>query len=118
MGTTRKLFPKSLRLYYSADMLIVPNVSAIIHIKRDAFYTSLWNALDYAACTFPVTTVDPALDTRVPRHHFHNHEDEHVYRWCKCPESLLCQETKCLHDSSHLQTTHMFSRTRLWVYNL
>jgi len=49
--------------------------------NSDAFYTSMWNALDYAACTFPVTTVDPELDTRLPRHHFHNHEDEHVYRW-------------------------------------
>ncbi|KAF8314220.1 general amidase [Clavulina sp. PMI_390] len=49
--------------------------------NSDAFYTSLWNGLDYTACSFPVTTVDPELDVRIPRHQFHNHEDEEVYRW-------------------------------------
>jgi len=49
--------------------------------NSDAFYTSLWNTLDYSAVTFPVTTVDPALDVQVHREVFHNHEDEHVYHW-------------------------------------
>ncbi|KAF9512588.1 hypothetical protein BS47DRAFT_1372763 [Hydnum rufescens UP504] len=49
--------------------------------NSDAFYTSLWNTLDYSAVTFPVTTVDPALDVKVHRDVFHNHEDEHVYHW-------------------------------------
>lgn len=51
--------------------------------RSDAFYTSLFNALDYTTCAFPVTTVNPELDVRVPRHQFHNHEDEHIYQWCK-----------------------------------
>lgn len=65
---------------------------------RDAFYTSLWNALDYSAVTFPVTTVDPVLDVRVPRDDFHNHEDEHIYQWCEY--LLLCPLT-ALPSSSH-----------------
>ncbi|KAF8332353.1 amidase [Cantharellus anzutake] len=49
--------------------------------NSDSFYTSLWNGLDYSSCTFPVTTVDVALDQKLHRHTFHNHEDEFIYSW-------------------------------------
>jgi amidase len=54
-----------------------------LYLFRDAFYTALWNGLDYSACTFPVTFVDPVLDAPVPRTEFYNKDDEHVYRWCE-----------------------------------
>ncbi|KAI0313577.1 general amidase [Amylostereum chailletii] len=44
-----------------------------------AAYTRVFNALDYAACTFPVTRVDPALDGKKPPHEFISEWDETVY---------------------------------------
>ncbi|KAG1720691.1 general amidase [Suillus paluster] len=42
-------------------------------------YTAVWNALDYPAATFPVTTVDPILDAKKPRHAFYDDFDKGVY---------------------------------------
>ncbi|KZT35454.1 amidase [Sistotremastrum suecicum HHB10207 ss-3] len=53
-------------------------------LNTDAFYTTLWNILDYATAGFPVTTVDPILDAqKPPPHEFYNHEDEAIYNLCK-----------------------------------
>ncbi|KZT10717.1 general amidase [Laetiporus sulphureus 93-53] len=42
-------------------------------------YTKVWNALDYVACVFPVTRVDPSVDTKKPPHEFLNELDERNY---------------------------------------
>ncbi|OAX42358.1 general amidase [Rhizopogon vinicolor AM-OR11-026] len=42
-------------------------------------YTTVWNALDYPAAIFPVTTVDPNLDTKKPRHDFYDDFDEGIH---------------------------------------
>ncbi|KZT10734.1 general amidase [Laetiporus sulphureus 93-53] len=42
-------------------------------------YTRVWNALDYTACTFPVTKVDPALDVKRPAHKFLSPTDKAYY---------------------------------------
>ena len=39
--------------------------------------------MDYTAGSFPVTTVDPELDTPVEPHEFYNHEDEAFYNICE-----------------------------------
>ncbi|OCH94227.1 general amidase [Obba rivulosa] len=48
--------------------------------NSDAFYTTLFNALDYACAGFPVTLADAARDRPAPPHAFRNSEDEAVYR--------------------------------------
>lgn len=47
--------------------------------NRDATYTTVWNALDYAACVFPVTKVDPAIDGKKPPHQFLSDKDQRNY---------------------------------------
>ncbi|OCH96445.1 general amidase [Obba rivulosa] len=42
-------------------------------------YTMVWNALDYPACIFPVTRVDPELDAQQPRQEFLNEKDKESY---------------------------------------
>jgi len=42
-------------------------------------YTMVWNALDYTASTFPVTTVDPVLDVKQSRENFFGADDRNVY---------------------------------------
>ncbi|KZT66402.1 amidase [Daedalea quercina L-15889] len=42
-------------------------------------YTSVWNALDYAAAVFPVTKVDAAVDTKPAPHAFHSSIDKTYY---------------------------------------
>lgn len=42
----------------------------------------MWNALDYTASIFPVTTVDPALDGKQPRESFIDAFDQAVYEMC------------------------------------
>ncbi|KAF8140227.1 general amidase [Boletus edulis] len=42
-------------------------------------YTTVWNALDYTASIFPVTTVDPAIDVKQPRENFIDAFDKQVY---------------------------------------
>ena len=43
----------------------------------------MWNALDYSACVFPVTKVDPAIDVKRPAHTFLGKRDEEAYNFCK-----------------------------------
>jgi len=47
--------------------------------NRDASYTTVWNALDYPSCTFPVTKVDPVKDAKKPAHKFLSPRDEQNY---------------------------------------
>lgn len=47
-----------------------------------AEYTCIWNALDYPACVFPVTEVDPVLDQPKPAHQFLSKADQSVYELC------------------------------------
>ncbi|KAG2134391.1 general amidase [Suillus bovinus] len=42
-------------------------------------YTTVWNALDYPAAIFPVTTVDPTLDGKKPPHSFYDDFDKDIY---------------------------------------
>jgi len=48
-------------------------------LNTDSFYTTIVNAMDYATCCFPVTTVDPELDQPFEAHEFYNHEDEALF---------------------------------------
>lgn len=49
---------------------------------RYANYTTVWNALDYTASIFPVTTVDPAIDIKQPRENFIDAFDRAIYEMC------------------------------------
>ncbi|KAH9951542.1 general amidase [Amylocystis lapponica] len=42
-------------------------------------YTSVWNALDYSTCVFPVTKVDPAVDVKKAPHDFLSEADHYNY---------------------------------------
>lgn len=50
--------------------------------SSSAEYTAVWNALDYVACVFPVTKVDPVLDAKRPPHQFLNAMDKMNYEFC------------------------------------
>lgn len=52
-----------------------------MHRYRD--YTLVWNALDYSATIFPVTTVDPTLDVKNPPHKFYDDLDKRIYEMCE-----------------------------------
>ncbi|KAI0260490.1 general amidase [Gloeopeniophorella convolvens] len=56
--------------------------------NRSAEYTLIWNALDYPACVFPVTRVDPALDQRKPAHTFLSEVDQKIYELYDSPETF------------------------------
>ena len=45
-------------------------------------YTMVWSMLNYPACAFPVTTVDPALDRVQARHTFLSEGDKKNYDLC------------------------------------
>jgi uncharacterized protein YhfF len=51
-------------------------------LPSNASYTLIWNVLDYPACVFPVTKVDPVLDQPKSPHRFLNKEDEWDYYLC------------------------------------
>jgi amidase len=64
------------------DAIICPAApfAATPHGKnRYVDYTAVWNALDYPAAVFPVTTVDSILDAKAPPHDFYNDFDKDVY---------------------------------------
>jgi amidase len=64
------------------DAIICPAApyAAPIHAHNiNAFYTAIWNSLDFTASVFPATTVDPSLDKPVPPHEFYNSEDKFIY---------------------------------------
>lgn len=46
-------------------------------------YTLVWNALDYPAAIFPVTTIDPTLDAKTPPHEFYDDLDKKIYEMCE-----------------------------------
>ncbi|KAH7931012.1 general amidase [Leucogyrophana mollusca] len=48
-------------------------------LNRYTNYTTVWNALDYPACVFPVSTVDPAVDVKKPAHSFVDAFDKSIY---------------------------------------
>jgi amidase len=43
----------------------------------------VWNALDYPALVFPVTTVDPTLDVKKPSREFSGEADREVHEMCE-----------------------------------
>lgn len=47
--------------------------------NNNAEYTMVWNSLDYTACVFPVTRVDPVLDKAKPAHEFFSDNDRMIY---------------------------------------
>ncbi|KAI0029809.1 general amidase [Vararia minispora EC-137] len=64
------------------DAIISPTApwAAPPHGKNtNADYTRVYNALDYVACVFPVTKVDPAIDKKPPPHQFFSERDESAY---------------------------------------
>jgi amidase len=56
--------------------------------NNNAEYTLIWNALDYPACVFPVTKVDPVLDQPKPAHQFLSKADQRVYELYDSPETF------------------------------
>ncbi|KAN0124333.1 Amidase signature domain containing protein [Russula decolorans] len=56
--------------------------------NNSAEYTLIWNALDYPACVFPVTEVDPILDQPKPAHQFLSKADQGVYELYDSPETF------------------------------
>jgi hypothetical protein len=52
--------------------------------RRHAVYTLIWNTLDYPACAFPVTQVDPTLDPVESRDHFLSDDDRSIHALCEC----------------------------------
>lgn len=56
--------------------------------NSSAEYTMVWNALDYPACVFPVTKVDPVLDQPRSAHQFLSEADQRVYELYDSPETF------------------------------
>ncbi|KAH7907273.1 general amidase [Hygrophoropsis aurantiaca] len=64
------------------DAIICPPTSFVAcphGMTRHTCYLATWNALDYSAFIFPVSTVDPALDSVRPPHAFFNDQDKAHY---------------------------------------
>jgi len=60
---------------------IVPYGMTPHGLNTDAFYTTLWNVLDYPCVAFPATKVDLELDKHIEeRKEFYNHEDEAIHK--------------------------------------
>ncbi|KAI0051681.1 general amidase [Auriscalpium vulgare] len=55
---------------------------------RSAAYTLVFNALDYPACVFPVTAVDPQLDMPSPAHAFLSEDDKLMYELYDDPSTF------------------------------
>ncbi|KAH8985891.1 general amidase [Lactarius akahatsu] len=51
-------------------------------------YTMIWNVLDYPACVFPVTKVDPVLDRPKPEHDFLSEADRKIHGLYDSPETF------------------------------
>jgi len=56
--------------------------------NNSAEYTFIWNALDYPACVFPVTKVNPVLDQPKSAHQFLSKTDQRVYELYDTPETF------------------------------
>jgi len=68
--------------------------------KADSFYSSaeytlIWNVLDYPACVFPVTIVDPILDKPKPAHQFLSEADKGVYELCMSHSTFRIRDSDC-----------------------
>lgn len=50
---------------------------------RTYTYTMVWNTLNYTACAFPVTTIDPVQDVPQPRTEFLSEVDKESHAACK-----------------------------------
>ncbi|KAI9449479.1 general amidase [Lactarius psammicola] len=55
---------------------------------KSANYTMVWNALDYPACVFPVTKVDPVLDRPKPEREFLSKADQEAFQLYDSPETF------------------------------
>ncbi len=75
---------------------ICPLLNASRSLFRSAAYTAIWNALDYPACTFPVTKADPKVDVKKPAHQFLGDSDKAHYDFCKS-SSYLSEIVWCLY---------------------
>ena len=51
-------------------------------LYRYTTYTVVWNGLNYAAASFPVSTVDPAIDVKKPPQEFLSKADKSIYNLC------------------------------------
>lgn len=60
-------------------------------VYSNAEYTMVWNSLDYTACVFPVTRVDPVLDKAKPAHEFFSDNDRMIYELCESPAAIRSQ---------------------------
>ncbi|KAH7928245.1 general amidase [Leucogyrophana mollusca] len=64
------------------DAIICPATAFVAcphGMTRHTCYLATWNALDYAACIFPVSKVDPVLDAKQARDTFFNDSDKAHY---------------------------------------
>ncbi|KAH8120360.1 general amidase [Phellopilus nigrolimitatus] len=83
--------PHGKNMYVSLSILLH---DLVVIRNRDAAYTMAWNGLDSAACVFPVSKVDPAVDVKQPRDKFLSMVDEFFYNlydpvvWKNAPTSL------------------------------
>src|ERR1700761_7040906 len=74
------------RMRYSNANLMLNRKTA-----SDAFYTTLWNILDYPALCFPATSVDADEDLHaLPNREFYNHEDQAIHNLCKVFTRVYC----------------------------
>ena len=55
---------------------------------RISTYTAVWNSLNYACCTFPVTSVDPMQDLPYGRTDFLSKADQRNWELCECNSPL------------------------------
>ena len=68
------------------DVILCPAGSGValpIGCSRYWGYTSQWNLLDYPALVFPVTVVDPLIDTVDEDYVPVNEQDEYNHNLCK-----------------------------------
>ncbi|KAH9175196.1 general amidase [Lactarius sanguifluus] len=56
--------------------------------NKNVGYTMTWNVLDYPACAFPVTKVDPVLDRPKPEHDFLSEADRKIHELYDSPETF------------------------------
>jgi amidase len=65
-------------------------------LPRSADYTMIWNVLDYAALTIPVSNckVDKSIDVKKPRETFLNDRDKTNHELCEFLANALCARTQ------------------------
>ena len=55
---------------------------------------------------FPVTFADANIDLPAAPHDFHNHEDEAVYKLCRCQPSILGRTSRAESSSDNPKLFH------------